>query len=115
MLRFVLMICSFMTGLLFASDVFAQVDLESGAELLRPVLEVALSYLPANAVAILLLVGGLRVLFKPVMAALEAIAIYTPTKKDDKLYQELKESKAYKILRFVVDYIASIKLPEKKK
>ena len=93
----------------------AEIDLSGLADLLRPVLEIAFAYLPENAIAILLLVGGLRVLFKPVMAALEAIVAYTPSKKDDKLYQDLQESKAYKALRFLVDYIASIKLPQKKK
>lgn len=93
---------------------FAQVDHEQAANLARPVLEMIFGFLPPSVVSILILIGGFRVVFKPLMALFEAVAIYTPTKKDDKLYKEISEGNAYKTVRFLFDFIASIKLPSKK-
>ena len=106
-----LVLLSFMT----CGVAFAQVDHEQAASLLKPVLEVAFGFLPESIVAILVLIGGSRVMFKPIMALLEAISIYTPNKKDDKLYKDAVEGNTYKTIRFIFDYIASIKLPAKKK
>lgn len=102
------------TFLIFGSA-YAQVDVEQTAGILKPVLEVAFGFLPESVIAILVLIGGFRVMFKPIMALLEAIAIYTPNKKDDKLYKDVVEGNTYKTIRFIFDYIASIKLPTKKK
>jgi hypothetical protein len=93
---------------------FAQVDPGQAADVLKPVLEIALAYLPTNVLAALILVGGLRVVFKPLMMFLEALTLYTPSKKDDKLYSDFKNGNVYKWLVFLIDYIASIKLPIKK-
>lgn len=109
------MICLAITGMMFGVDAMAQVDPEQGAALLKPVLEVLATYLPENVIAIIALIGGFRVVFKPLMALLEAISIYTPTKKDDELYKSINEGNTYKTIRFLFDFIASIKLPEKKK
>ena len=92
---------------------FAQVDPAQTAATLKPVLEIMTAMFPDWLINIFVLVGGLRVIFKPMMAFLEAITVYTPSKKDDVLYKELKEGNVYKWFVFLVDYIASIKLPKK--
>jgi len=94
---------------------FAQVDPEQGAAIAKPVIEMLLGILPAGVVSALVIIGGLRVVFKPLMALFEAISIATPSKKDDELYKKVVEGNTYKTIRFIFDYIASIKLPAKKK
>ena len=103
-----------LTLMLFTGAAFAQVDMEQASSLLKPVLEVLLGFLPESAVAAIVLIGGLRVVFKPLMALLEAVSVYTLSKKDDEIYKNISEGNTYKTFKFVVDYIASIKLPEKK-
>lgn len=107
----------FLMSMMFigCGEVSAQVDPEQAASMFKPVIEFALTYLPESALGIIVLIGGFRVLFKPLMALLEAIAIYTPTKKDDEIYKNISEGNAYKTIRFIFDFIASIKLPQKKK
>jgi hypothetical protein len=92
----------------------AEVDLESLGPIIKPVLEMVFSYLPSEVISVITLIGGLRVLFKPLMALLEAVAIYTPGKKDDALFKSVNEGNTYKSFRFFLDFIASIKLPPKK-
>lgn len=115
MIKFICMICLTLSGMMFGMDAMAQVDPEQAAALLKPVLEMLMGFLPTNIVAVFALMGGFRAIFKPLMALLEAISIYTPTKKDDELYKSINEGNTYKTIRFLFDYIASIKLPEKKK
>lgn len=64
--------------------------------------------------AALALIGTLRLVFKPIMAALDQIVVATESKKDDEVLGKVKSSKIYKGFVFVVDYVASIKLPVKK-
>jgi len=99
--------------LMTASAFGAEVDVESLGPILKPILEVVFGFLPSGVIAAITLIGGLRVLFKPIMALLEAIAIYTPSKKDDEIYKSINEGNAYKSLRFFLDFIASIKIPKK--
>lgn len=116
MRKFIFLITFMMLGVMTLVDnAFAQVDPEQAGALLKPVLDLIMTYLPENVIAVIALIGGFRVIFKPLMALLEAVAIYTPTKKDDKLYESISEGNTYKTIRFIFDYIASIKLPEKKK
>lgn len=56
-------------------------------------------------------VGTFRIFFKPVMSALEAAIAETPTKVDDEWLAKLKSSKVYTMLVWLVDYLASVKLP----
>jgi uncharacterized membrane protein YqaE (UPF0057 family) len=90
--------------------VFAQVDVEQSAALLKPVLEMLLGFLPESVVAGLALMGAFRAVFKPLMLLLETIAVFTPNKKDDQLFKEVNEGNTYKSVRFFFDYIASIKI-----
>lgn len=58
-------------------------------------------------------VGTFRLVVKPVMAAIEQIVKATPTKEDDKVLEEVKQSQAYKWFLFVLDWLTSIKIPKK--
>jgi hypothetical protein len=61
---------------------------------------------------ILMVMGGLRLVLKPIMAYLEKKALESPEKTDDEKLAKMKESGWYKVLSFVLDYSASVKLPK---
>jgi len=63
-------------------------------------------------VAILSVIGFLRVIFKPLFTFLHAIADATKSTKDNAILASVEDSKVYKAVVFVLDYIASIKLPQ---
>lgn len=79
---------------------------------LKPVLE-GLAGGWGVAVQVLLVVGVLRVVVKPVMAIAQSVVSLTPSQKDDELVQKILDSKVYKALVFTLDWLASIKLPKK--
>lgn len=81
---------------------------------LKSVLEVYAVSLPAPLVAIILIIGSLRVVFKPLFALAYAIVSVTPSKKDDEVVKKVEEHKITKAILFALDYIASIKFPPKK-
>lgn len=62
--------------------------------------------------SILLIVGGLRVVLKPIMVAAKAYVDYTATTSDNEKLAAIESSKLYKTISFVLDYLASIKLPK---
>lgn len=59
-------------------------------------------------------VGLLRLIIKPIMVALKSIVESTETPKDNELLVKVEESKIYKAVIFLLDYLASIKVPPKK-
>jgi hypothetical protein len=61
---------------------------------------------------ILMVMGGLRLVLKPIMAYLEKKALESPEKADDEKLAKMKEAGWYKVLSFVLDYSASVKLPK---
>jgi len=61
-----------------------------------------------------MVMGSIRIVMKPVMVCLKAIAAATETKKDDELIEQVEASKAYKTISFLLDWVLSVKLPEKK-
>lgn len=63
-------------------------------------------------VAVLAVIGGMRVIFKPLMAYVESHVYATKTKADDKSLAKIKASVWYKVFSFVLDYTASIKIPK---
>jgi hypothetical protein len=65
--------------------------------------------LPNWAVTIIVVVGSLRIILKPVMELAKAIVQLTPSKADDELPAKVEASKAYKSVLFVLDWFASIK------
>ena len=85
--------------------------MEQILELVRPLIEAYAGKL-GGLVQIISIIGTLRLLIKPAMSLIEAVVLITPSKKDDKLPEEIRQSKAYKIVVFVLDWMASIKLPK---
>lgn len=68
------------------------------------------------AVQIVTIVGSLRVAIKPLMSAIKSFTEFTYwTTKDDEFYSKVIDSKIYMSIVFVLDWIASIKLPVKTK
>lgn len=64
---------------------------------------------------ILMVIGALRVVFKPVMSLIQAVVKVTPSEQDDSLLNKILESKAYIAISYILDWSASIKLPQKPK
>lgn len=61
-----------------------------------------------------LFIGGLRLVFKPIIAIIEAVVAYTPYDSDDKWLVQVKANKIYLAIAWFVDWSTSIKLPAKK-
>lgn len=61
-----------------------------------------------------IVIGVARMIFKPIMALIDAVVAYTPSTKDDEFMAGLKENRIYKGIIWVVDYLLSIKLPGQK-
>lgn len=59
-------------------------------------------------------VGVLRLIFKPLFVFFHSFVLATPSTKDNEILSRVESSKAYSMLVFLVDYLSSIKLPEKK-
>jgi hypothetical protein len=81
---------------------------------LKSVLELYAGSLPAPILGLILIIGSLRVILKPLFALAYAIASVTPDKKDDEAVKKIEEHKITKAIYFALDYIASVKLPPKK-
>jgi hypothetical protein len=64
------------------------------------------------AASVLVVIGVLRAIFKPIMTAIEAVVEATPTKKDDLALEKAKASKLYLAVVWFIDYFASVKLPK---
>lgn len=62
---------------------------------------------------ILMVVGVLRLINKPLFAFLNAVVMATPTPKDNEILKKIETSKAYQYVSFVLDYLGSVKLPQK--
>lgn len=65
--------------------------------------------------SILLVIGGLRVILKPIMSVLLAYVQYTPSQDDDSKLSAFMDGKLYKTLSYALDWLASIKLPQNSK
>jgi len=65
------------------------------------------------AIQIISIIGSLRLAIKPIMALVEAVVLITPSESDNDLPARIKENKIYKIVVFLFDWFASIKLPKK--
>lgn len=59
--------------------------------------------------------GTARLILKPVMTCLHAIAESTETTKDNEFLKKLEEHKVFKAISFILDYAFSIKVPVTKK
>lgn len=59
--------------------------------------------------SIVAVVGLIRIIVKPVMVALKSIVEATESPKDNELLVKVEESKVYKAVMFLLDYLASVK------
>jgi len=59
--------------------------------------------------AIVFIIGGARVVFKPLVSAAQAIVGATESKKDDEIYGQIVSHPIFKAFEFALDYIFSIK------
>ena len=64
---------------------------------------------------VLMVVGFLRLSLKPAMTILQAYVKLTPYDNDDKWLANLEQSAGYKLLVYLLDWLLSVKLPEKPK
>lgn len=63
----------------------------------------------------LLAMGALRTIFKPICVAVQHYVDQTESLKDNERWTKIQQSKAFKVVAFVLDYAASIKLVAKEK
>jgi hypothetical protein len=61
---------------------------------------------------VVVVVGTLRLIVKPIVAAAEQIVASTPSQKDDEFMAKLKANPVYKAFVFVIDWFGSVKLPK---
>jgi len=78
--------------------------------MLEYVLALAAQY--PQAAAVLMVIGLLRAVFKPLQLVVDAYVQATPDGTDDSKWAEIKESKWFKAIAWLLDYTASIKLPK---
>lgn len=66
-------------------------------------------------VSVLLVIGSARLFVKPVMSLVLAYVQVTPKKSDDKWFNDnVLNAKWYKTASYILDWVGSIKLPQKK-
>ena len=63
---------------------------------------------------VVMIMGTARVIFKPLFALVDTVISTTPSQTDDAKWAEIKGSKVFSAMIFLVDYVASVKIPVKK-
>lgn len=62
-------------------------------------------------IAVLSVIGVLRVVNKPLFSFLHVVTGATATTKDDEVLAKVEESKAYKVVTYILDWFGSVKIP----
>jgi len=75
--------------------------------IIKLLLDFAMGYPQVS--AILLIVGGARVVFKPIVALAQAYVSATPSLEDDKVLGKVQDHPIFKAVEFVLDYLFSLK------
>ena len=75
-------------------------------------LELLISKAPWLA-SVIMVMGTARLIFKPLFTFLRTVADATPTPKDNELLDKAEKSKLYSAVSFILDWVGSIKLPQK--
>ncbi len=106
-------------GLLVSGLAMAQIaDVPAGGLIeqifgfLKPMLEAAAGKYGVI-VQVVAVIGAMRVVFKPIMAVVQSIVSVTPSPKDDEFLGKLMNHWSYKLVSFLLDWTASVKLPQK--
>ena len=89
-------------------------DLEQILQFSQPLIE-AIAGKHGSVVQIIVLIGSLRVFLKPLTSLARTYVEFTPGDEDNKKLDKILESKVYKKASYLIDYFASLKLPQKKK
>lgn len=87
--------------------------MEQVLQLLEPLLALyggKLGFLPQ----VIAVIGSARLFIKPVVSLARAYVDFTPSTADNLAMDKVLDSKVYKAVVFLVDWFASIKLPQKK-
>ena len=63
--------------------------------------------------AIVMFMGMARVICKPLFSLIDTVVKTTPSKKDDSKWAEIKTSKYMRFFLYLMDYLASVKIPAK--
>lgn len=63
--------------------------------------------------SVFMVIGVLRAVNKPLFTFLRVVVEATPTAADDEILVKVETSKAYQYFCFILDYFASVKMPEK--
>lgn len=64
--------------------------------------------------SVLLFLGAVRLCIKPAMTLLQVYVKLTPYDHDDKWLADLEMSKGYKLFLYLMDWLLSVKISEKK-
>jgi hypothetical protein len=59
---------------------------------------------------ILAAIASLRLVFKPLMSAIEAFVKSSPSTDDDAVLENVEHSKAFKVLAYLLDWLGSVKV-----
>lgn len=65
-------------------------------------------------VEILVVVGTLRLVNKPLFSLIRSVVDSTPTKKDNEVLDKVESSGIYKTFTYVLDWFGSVKIEPKK-
>jgi hypothetical protein len=65
-------------------------------------------------VQVIAVIGSLRAIMKPIVSAISSYVKSTPKLTDDAKLEKIMNNKVVKFILFLLDWIASIKMPKKK-
>lgn len=79
-------------------------------------LDLIVQFLMQNPVAlkVMTVLVILRAINKPLFSLLRSYVDATPSKADNEMLDKILASKAYQVVSYILDYVASVKMPQKK-
>lgn len=89
--------------------------MEAVADFLAGVLVEYAAVLPDWFISILVIMGTLHAIIPLVMAAIQAIVVATPSKKDDEVYEQVASHKVFVYFKAVVKWVSGLDLDQIKK
>ena len=75
------------------------------------IIELVLKYPTLGSIVVVM--GTLRLILKPLVSAVQTYVASTASTRDDEIVEGVLSSKYYKAFAFILDYAASVKLPKK--
>ena len=84
------------------------------SDILNAIMATYGTHLPDWAIGVLLIVSSLRLIMKPLVTILRVLVKWTPTQSDDSVLAACMNTRTYKVISFLLDLVASIKLPKGK-